>query len=94
MNPYPILIVEDDESQRRIIEYNLKQKGYRTTAVESAEMALKELQKSEYYLLVSDMKLPGMSGTELLSGVKELRPEMPVVFITAFGTIEKAVEAM
>ena len=94
MNSYPILIVEDDESQRRIIEYNLRQKGIRTTAVESAEAALRELGKSDYYLLVSDMKLPGMNGIELLLQVKELRPELPVVFITAFGTVEKAVEAM
>ena len=91
---YPILIVEDDESQRRIIEYNLRQKGYQTTAVNSAEKALKQLESSDFYLLISDVKLPGLSGLDLLSRAKELQPELPVVFITAFGTVEKAVEAM
>jgi DNA-binding NtrC family response regulator len=89
-----ILIVEDDESQRRIIEYNLKQKGYDTTAVDTAEKALRALPKTEFHLLISDMKLPGLSGIELMSEVKKIRPELPIIFITAFGTIEKAVEAM
>jgi two-component system NtrC family response regulator len=94
MNAYPILIVEDDESQRRIIEYNLKTRGHRTTAVDSAEKALEVLGDNEFYLLISDIKLPGMNGIELLQKARELKPDLPVVFITAFGTIEKAVEAM
>ncbi|HBC47487.1 MAG TPA: DNA-binding response regulator [candidate division Zixibacteria bacterium] len=89
-----ILIVEDDESQRRIIEYNLKQKAYETTAVDSAEKALEVLHKASFHLLISDMKLPGKSGIELLQEAKKLYPGLPLVFITAFGTIEKAVEAM
>jgi DNA-binding NtrC family response regulator len=89
-----ILIVEDDESQRRIIEYNLKQKAYETTAVDSAEKALEALNKGSFHLLISDMKLPGKSGIELLREANKLYPELPIVFITAFGTIEKAVEAM
>jgi DNA-binding NtrC family response regulator len=94
MNYYPILVVEDDESQRRIIEYNLKQKGYVTSAVESAEQALPLIQQNDYYLLISDMKLPGLSGIDLMLKAREIKPGLPVVFITAFGTIEKAVEAM
>jgi DNA-binding NtrC family response regulator len=89
-----ILVVEDDNSQRKIIEYNLKQKGYETTAVDSVEKAIPILHKENFHLLISDMKLPGMSGIDLLREVKRERPELPVVFITAFGTIEKAVEAM
>ncbi len=89
-----ILIVEDDESQRRIVEYNLKQKGYDTTAVETAEKALQILPKTEFHLLISDMKLPGLNGIELMGEAKKIQPELPIVFITAFGTIEKAVEAM
>ncbi len=89
-----ILVVEDDESQRKIIEYNLKQKAYETTAVDSAEKALPALKKSIFNLLISDMKLPGQSGIDLLRQVRQTWPDLPVVFITAFGTIEKAVEAM
>jgi len=89
-----ILVVEDDESQRRIIEYNLSQKGYAVTAVDSAEKGVELLEANEYSLLVSDMKLPGMNGIELMEKAHELKSDMPVIFITAFGTIEKAVEAM
>lgn len=94
MNTQSILIVDDDESLRRIIEYNLKQRGYHTIAVDSAEKALEALRKSHFNLLISDMKLPGKDGVELMMEAKELRPDLPVIFITAFGTIEKAVEAM
>jgi len=94
MISHPILVVEDDESQRRIIEYNLRQKGYLAIAVDSAEKALTALEETEFYLLISDMKLPGKSGIELLHDVKAKWPELPVIFITAFGTVEKAVEAM
>ena len=94
MIPQSILIVDDDESLRRIIEYNLKQRGYHTIAVDSAEKALGALRKSQFNLLISDMKLPGKDGIELMMEAKELRPDLPVIFITAFGTIEKAVEAM
>jgi len=92
--PHKILIADDDESLRRVIEYNLKKTGYGTTAVATAERALAVLKKSEFDLLISDMKMPGMDGIELLQKSKEIRPELPVIFITAFGTIEKAVEAI
>jgi two-component system NtrC family response regulator len=94
MNKFAILVVEDDESQQRIIEYNLKQKGYEVTAVESAERGIEILRNRDFALLVSDMKLPGMDGMEFLKQARELKPEIPVLFITAFGTVEKAVEAM
>jgi DNA-binding NtrC family response regulator len=94
MTSHPILVVEDDESQRRIIEYNLSQKGHLVIVVDSAEKALTALEETEFYLLISDMKLPGKSGLDLLREVKENWPDLPVIFITAFGTVEKAVEAM
>jgi DNA-binding NtrC family response regulator len=94
LNSQSILIVDDDESLRRIIEYNLKQRGYHTVAVDSAVKALEALRKSQFNLLISDMKLPGKDGIELMMEAKELRPDLPVIFITAFGTIEKAVQAM
>jgi two-component system NtrC family response regulator len=89
-----VLVVEDDDSQRRIIEYNLGQKGYKTSTVDSAEKGIDLIQKQDFSLLISDMKLPGIDGLELLKKAREIKPEMPVLFITAFGTIEKAVEAM
>ncbi len=94
MEEYRILAVDDDESLRRIIDYNLKQRGYLSTSVESAEQALELLKKSAYNLLITDLKLPGLSGMELMQKAKAIYPDMPVICITAFGTIEKAVEAM
>lgn len=94
MIPHTILIADDDDSLRRVVEFNLKKKGYRTTAVDTAEKALAALQKSDFDLLISDMKMPGIDGIELLQKSKEFKPELPIIFITAFGTIEKAVEAI
>lgn len=94
MRPLRILVVDDDNSLRRVIEFNLKKSGYHTTAVETAEKALVIMRKSEFDLMISDMKMPGMDGIELFEKTREIRPEMPVIFITAFGTVEKAVEAI
>jgi len=89
-----ILIVDDDDSLRRVIEFNLQKRGYTTTAAESAEKALKILKSSDFDLLISDMRMPGMEGIQLMEKAREMRPDLPVIFITAFGSIEKAVEAV
>jgi DNA-binding NtrC family response regulator len=94
MAPHRILVVDDDESLRRVIEFSLNNKGYDTVAVETGEKAVTTLRKSDYGLMVSDMKMPGMDGIELLEKARVIRPEMPVILITAFGTVEKAVEAI
>jgi two-component system NtrC family response regulator len=94
MEPHSILIVDDDESLRRIVEFSLKKSGFKPTVTDSAERALAILRKSNFDLLISDMKMPGLSGIELMKKAHQIRPEMPVIFMTAFGSVEKAVEAM
>jgi two-component system NtrC family response regulator len=94
MSDEKILVVDDDASLRRIIEFNLKKKGYKPTALETAEEAVECLKKSDFVLLISDIKMPGMDGLDLLTIAQEIKPDLPVIFITAFGTIEMAVEAM
>jgi len=94
MTPPRVLIVDDDESLRKIIEFNLKNRGYHTISVDSGEKALAELHKSDIDLIISDMKMPGMDGIELLTKVHGIESDLPVIFITAFGSVEKAVESI
>jgi len=88
-----ILIAEDEERMRRILEVNL-QDQYRILLAKDGEEALRLFQQNQVNLLVTDMKMPERNGLSLLHEVKRLRPEIPVIMITAYGTIESAVNAM
>ena len=89
-----ILVVEDDETLRRVTQMHLNKKGCTTTAVADAVEALKILEDEPQDLVLSDLHLPGMSGMELLKNIRAQYPETEVVVITAFGTVVTAVEAM
>ena len=88
-----ILIAEDEEKMRRVLEVNL-QDQYRVLLAKDGEEALRLFKENEINLLLTDMKMPEKDGLSLLHDVKRLRPEVPVVLITAYGTIESAVNAM
>ncbi|MBL7648746.1 MAG: sigma-54-dependent Fis family transcriptional regulator [Candidatus Hydrogenedentes bacterium] len=89
-----ILITEDDRVQREIIGDILSQSGYEVTASESAEKTLDILKEQGFELLLTDMRMPGLDGLELLRRAKRLRPELEVVVMTAHATIRTAVTAM
>lgn len=89
-----ILIIDDDASLRRVLEYNLHEAGYAVTAAASGEEGLRVLPDEAYSLVITDMKMPGIDGMEVLKRVKELSPDTLVIIMTAFGTIDIAVEAM
>jgi two-component system NtrC family response regulator len=89
-----VLVVEDDDSLRRVTQLHLEKLGFSTTATVSAEEALRIMGESPYDVLLTDLHLPGMSGIDLLKRVKIEHPETIVVVITAFGTVASAVEAM
>jgi DNA-binding NtrC family response regulator len=89
-----ILLVEDDESLRRVMEFQLAEKGYGVRAAGDGEQALRLFREVTPDLVVTDMTLPRVSGLELLRAVKRESPRVPVIVITAFGTIETAVQAM
>lgn len=89
-----ILVVDDDASLRRIVEYNLAEEGYAVATAGSGEEALAALEKAPFDLVVTDIKMPGLDGMDLLRRVKASAPETQVIVVTAFGTIEMAVEAM
>src|SRR3984893_18791891 len=89
-----ILIVEDEAKMRRLLELNLGNDGFQTLSAEDAATGLKLLQKGSVDLVLTDLKLPGMNGLDFLHAVKRFRAALPVVVMTAFGTVETAVEAM
>jgi DNA-binding NtrC family response regulator len=89
-----ILIVEDEAKMRRLLELNLGEDGFATLSAGDAEAGLRLLRESSVDLVVTDLKLPGMNGLEFLQTIKRQNAALPVVVMTAFGTVETAVEAM
>jgi DNA-binding NtrC family response regulator len=89
-----LLIVEDEAKMRRLLELNLAEDGYTIHTAADAEAGLNTLRQERIDLVVTDLKLPGMNGLEFLQAVRRSNATIPVVVMTAFGTVETAVEAM
>lgn len=89
-----ILVVDDEETQRQTIASVLAEWGHEVREADSGQAALEVVRDQAVDLVVSDMRMPGMSGLELLRECRRLRPDIAVVMVTAFGSIETAVKAM
>jgi DNA-binding NtrC family response regulator len=89
-----ILVVEDRDSLRRMLDRALTGEGYTVATAASAEAAIEKLQESEFDLVLTDLKLPDGSGIDVLQVCRQIDPNMPVVVMTAYGTVHTAVEAM
>lgn len=89
-----VLLIDDDESLRWITQLQLEEAGYAVSTAASAEDGLSEMEQANPSLVITDLKMPGMSGLELLKRVRAGHPEVFVIVITAFGTVQNAVEAM
>jgi len=89
-----ILIIDDDTSLRRVLEYNLQEAGYAVATAPSGEEGLRLFDQIAPDLVISDMKMPGMDGMQVLKAIKERSPETLMIMVTAFGTVDIAVEAM
>ena len=89
-----VLVVDDDRSFTELIELALKKRGYTTRSFASAEDALRALEREEADVVVTDINLTGMSGTELCREVTARRADVPVILVTAFGSMESAVAAL
>lgn len=89
-----ILIADDEEGLRWVLEKGLRQAGYRVTAVKDGESALREVQAEPFDLIFLDVRMPGMDGLSLLGQIRGLSPEAQVVIMTAHGTMETAIQAM
>ncbi len=89
-----ILIVDDEDGMRRLLSRVLTREGYDTVAVGSGAEALRLVASERFDLVVTDIKMPEMDGLELLAELKEYEPSLLVIVITAYGTIENAVQAL
>jgi DNA-binding NtrC family response regulator len=89
-----ILIVEDEARIRRLLELDLGEAGFHTFSAADAEKGLDLLRREQIDLVLTDLKLPGMGGLEFLQAAKRLNGALPVVVMTAYGTVETAVDAM
>ena len=94
MTQLPVLIVEDDHDLLEALCDTLKLAGYETLSAESGDEALAILKKQIVGLVVSDVQMKNMDGFALLREIKTLNPAIPVLLMTAYGDIERAVAAM
>ncbi len=90
----PILVVDDEKSMRDFLDIFLKQEGYRVRCVSSGKDAFEILEKKEFDLVITDIKMPDISGVEVLKKVNSLNLNTPVIMITAFASNETALEAL
>ncbi|MBZ5510288.1 MAG: sigma-54 dependent transcriptional regulator [Acidobacteriia bacterium] len=89
-----ILVVDDDAGQRRLVEFWLQEEGYATVTANDGVAGFQAFEQHAPSLVIADIRMPGMSGLDLLNRIKAVSAEAPVILITAFGTVTDAVEAM
>ena len=89
-----ILLIDDDQSLRRVTEFTLHEAGYRVLTAADGGEGLRLFAQENPALVITDIQMPGLSGYEVLKKIKEQSPTALVIVITAYGTVEKAVEAM
>lgn len=89
-----ILVVDDDPSNRMTVEKILQKEGYRVLLASEGAEALTLIRRDPVALVLTDFKMPGMTGIELLRAARAIQPDLEVVIMTAYGTVEAAVEAM
>ncbi len=94
MKKATVLLIDDDDSLRRVIEFSLTEAGFHVRAAASGEEGLRLCGEGGCDAVISDITMPGMSGMDVLARVREQDAGVPVILITAYGTIESAVEAM
>ena len=94
LKKYRILVVDDEESMRDFLSIMLHREGYQVDTAIDGSQAVTHLREHSYDLVISDIKMPRMTGLELLAYIKERTPETVVLMVTAFSSTDEAVEAM
>ncbi len=92
--PAKILVVDDKAKMRRVLQMMLEENGYQVGLAEDGEKALDKMKQANFDLVITDMKMPGKNGLELLRDLRKIDEELPVIVMTAYGTVPTAVEAM
>jgi len=90
----PIIVIDDDEAMRRACEATLRRAGHAVETFPDGPSGLQRIQKGDAGLIVVDLKMPGMSGMEVIARVKRIHPDPVIIVITGFATVGAAVEAM
>jgi two-component system, NtrC family, response regulator len=94
MKKSSLLLIDDDNSLRRVMEFSLTEAGHHVEAAAGGEEGLRLFEKGSFDAVITDITMPGMSGMEVLTRIHERDSDLPVIMITAYGTIESAVQAM
>lgn len=94
MSAEKILIVDDEAGMQRLLSRVLERQGYETLTVGSAADALQLIESDSFDLVLTDIQMPGMNGLELLREIKAFDPSLPIIVVTAYGTVESAVESL
>jgi len=83
-----ILVIEDDEEMRALLRDVIEEEGFQTASVNNGSEAFRKLAKESFDLIITDVRMPGLTGLEILPGIKKLQPDAPIIVITAFGSEE------
>jgi two-component system response regulator AtoC len=94
MSSQRVLVVDDETKMQRVLQIMLERMGHQVSCTGNGEEALQAMKSAPADLVISDLRMPGMSGIELLQALREQGNDVPVIIMTAYGTIESAVEAM
>jgi DNA-binding NtrC family response regulator len=94
MHDRPVLVVDDEPSMRMALSESLLSCGYQVEAAVDGADALKKFSKGQFDVVITDMRMPKVGGMEVLRGVKKISPRTHVIVITAYGTVNTAVQAM
>ena len=94
MKNFNILVIDDEASQRDILTGYLKKKDYKIYSASSGKEGIEIVKSNTIDIILSDFKMPDLSGLDVLESIRKINPEISFVMITAFGTVEDAVKAM
>ena len=83
-----ILVIEDDEEMRALLKDFFLEEGLETDSVSNGSEAFRKLVKESFVLVITDIRMPGLTGLDILPGIRKLQPEVPIIVITAFGSEE------
>src|SRR5213593_3432513 len=89
-----ILVVDDEQSMTQFLGIVLRKDGYQVTTVNNGREALERVKSENFDVVITDIKMPGMDGIQLLQGIKKLDPSLPVVIMTAYASQQSAIDAV